>query len=124
MLKYVTETNRLVVLTSRGRGVAMIQLVADYEKNEEEGTCMRVVVKGLADLEAVEEVSLSDARARLSLRPLGPRWLSPLPRPRCANARRCRTHMSSKGCLISGRKGWPRCSTSPPPSFTIRMREG
>lgn len=67
VVKHVTETNRLVLLTSRGRGVAVIQSVADYEKTVEERVFMRAVVKGLADLEAGDEVSLADARVRLGL---------------------------------------------------------
>jgi prevent-host-death family protein len=31
-VKHVIKKNRLVLLTSRGRGVAVIQSVADYEK--------------------------------------------------------------------------------------------
>lgn len=56
-MKPVTEKNRPVLLTSRGRGVAVIQSVADYEKTVEERAFMRRVVKGVADLEAGEEVS-------------------------------------------------------------------
>lgn len=45
----------------------MIQLVADYEKIEEARAFIRAVVKRLVDLEAGDEVSLADARARLGL---------------------------------------------------------
>jgi len=57
-----------VLLTSRGRGVAVVQSVGDYEKAEEERHFMRAVVAGLADLEAGREVSLDEARARLGLK--------------------------------------------------------
>jgi predicted transcriptional regulator len=57
-----------VLLTSRGRGVAVVQAVTDYEAAEEERAFMRAVVAGLADLEAGREVSLSDAKARLGLK--------------------------------------------------------
>ncbi len=65
IVKHTTEVHRPVLLTSRGRGVAVMQSVADYEKAEEERAFMRAVVKGLSDLEAGHEVSLEEARARL-----------------------------------------------------------
>ena len=68
VVKHVTEVHRPVLLTSRGRGVAVVQSVADYEKAEEERDFMRAVVAGLADLEAGREVSLDEARERLGLK--------------------------------------------------------
>jgi len=67
VVKHVTEAHRPVLVTSRGRGVAVVQSVADYEKASEERDFMRAVVAGLADLEAGREVSLDEARARLGL---------------------------------------------------------
>ena len=68
VVKQTSETHRPVVLTSRGRGVAVVQSVGDYERHEEERAFMRAVVAGLADLEAGREVSLEDAKARLGLK--------------------------------------------------------
>ncbi len=68
VVKHATEAHRPVLLTSRGRGVAVVQSVGDYEKAEEEREFMRAVVAGLADLEAGREVSLDEARARLGLK--------------------------------------------------------
>lgn len=68
VVKHATEVHRPVLLTSRGRGVAVVQSVGDYEKAEEERVFMRAVVVGLADLEAGREVSLDEARARLGLK--------------------------------------------------------
>jgi prevent-host-death family protein len=68
VVKHATEVHRPVLLTSRGRGVAVVQSVADYEKAEEERDFMRAVVAGLADLEAGREVSLEEARTRLGLK--------------------------------------------------------
>lgn len=65
VVKHTTEAHRPVLLTSRGRGVAVVQSVDDYEKAEEERDFMRAVVAGLADLEAGREVSLDEARKRL-----------------------------------------------------------
>jgi len=68
VVKHLTESHRPVLLTNRGRAVAVVQSVEDYEKGEEELAFMRAVVAGLADLEAGREVSLDDARARLDLK--------------------------------------------------------
>lgn len=67
VVKHTAEVHRPVLVTQRGRGVAVVQSVADYEKAEEERAFMRAVVTGLADLEAGREVSLDDARVRLGL---------------------------------------------------------
>ena len=68
VVKHLTESHRPVLLTNRGRAVAVVQSVDDYEKGEEELEFMRAVVAGLADLEAGREVSLEEARARLGLK--------------------------------------------------------
>lgn len=68
VVKHATDAHRPVLLTSRGRGVAVVQSVTDYEAAEEERAFMRAVVIGLADLEAGRELSLSDVKARLGLK--------------------------------------------------------
>ncbi len=67
VVRHATEAHRPVLLTSRGRGVAVVQSVADYEAAEEEREFMRAVVAGLADLDAGRELSLDEAKARLGL---------------------------------------------------------
>lgn len=61
------EAHRPLLLTSRGRGVAVVQSISDYELAEEEHAFMRTVVAGMADLHAGREVSLAEARNRLGL---------------------------------------------------------
>jgi prevent-host-death family protein len=67
VVQQTTEAHRPVVLTRRGRGVAVVQSLGDYEKAEEERAFMRAVVAGLADLEAGRETDLDEARKRLDL---------------------------------------------------------
>ena len=67
VVRHAAEACRPVLLTSRGRGVAIIQSVTDYEASEEERAFMRAVVAGLADLDARRELSLEEAKARLGL---------------------------------------------------------
>ncbi len=67
LLKHTTETHRPILITRHGRGVAVMQSVADFEAAAEECAFMRAVVEGLADLEAGREVGLEEARKRLGL---------------------------------------------------------
>lgn len=67
VVKQVTEVHRPVLLTSRGRGVAVVQSVGDYEQAEEERAFMRAIVTGLADLEAGREFTMAEAKKRLGL---------------------------------------------------------
>lgn len=67
VVRQAAETHRPVLLTSRGRGVAVVQSVADFERDAEEREFLRAVVAGLADLEAGRELSLAEAKTRLGL---------------------------------------------------------
>jgi prevent-host-death family protein len=64
----VDETGRPVLLTSRGRGVAVVQSLADYEADSEERDFLRGVVQGLVDLEAGRETDLDEVKRLLGLR--------------------------------------------------------
>ena len=68
IVKHATQARRPVLLTSRGRGVAIMQSVTDYETAEEERAFMRAVVTGLADIEAGRDVSLAEVKKRLGLK--------------------------------------------------------
>jgi len=68
VVKHATQARRPVLLTSRGRGVAVMQSVTDYETAEEERAFMRAVVTGLADIEAGRDVSLAEVKKRLGLK--------------------------------------------------------
>ena len=68
VVKHVSEARRPVLITCRGRGVAVLQSVTDFEQAVEDRAFMRAVVEGLADLDAGREVSLTEARKRLGLK--------------------------------------------------------
>ena len=68
VVRHAADAHRPVLLTSRGRAVAVIQSVVDYEKAEDERAFMRAVVEGLADLEEGREVSFEEAKARLGVK--------------------------------------------------------
>lgn len=67
VINHVAKVHRPTLLTSRGRGVAVVQSIGDFEAAEEERAFMRAVVAGLNDLESGQEVSLKEAKARLAL---------------------------------------------------------
>jgi len=66
IIKQVSQAHRPALLTSRGRGVAVMQSLQDFEAGEEERQFMKAVVSGLNDLESGQTVSLAEARKRLS----------------------------------------------------------
>ena len=67
IVNQVDKTCRPVLLTSRGRGVAIVQSLKNYEAKEEEQAFLRGVVQGLMDLEEGREMSLADVKKRLGL---------------------------------------------------------
>jgi len=67
IVNQVDKTSRPVLLTSRGRGVAVVQSLKDYEAQSEEHAFLRDVVRGLMDLEEGHEISLKNVKKRLGL---------------------------------------------------------
>ena len=67
VVRRADETGRPVLLTSHGRGVAVVQGLSDFEAAQEERDFMRAVVAGLADLEDGRELQLADVKRRLGL---------------------------------------------------------
>ncbi len=67
IVQQVDETRRPVLLTNRGRGVAVVQALAEYEAESEERAFLRGVVQGLMDLEEGRETDLAAVKRRLGL---------------------------------------------------------
>lgn len=67
VVKHVAKVHRPTLLTSRGRGVAVVQSIDDFEAAAEERAFMRAVVAGLNELESGQETSLEEAKTRLGL---------------------------------------------------------
>lgn len=62
------DTHRPILLTSRGRGVAVVQGLEDYEKTAEELRFVKAVVQGLMDVREGSTLSLEDAKKTLGLK--------------------------------------------------------
>jgi prevent-host-death family protein len=59
------DTHRPILLTSRGRGVAVVQGLDDYEKTAEELRFVKAVAQGLTDVREGRTVSLDKAKELL-----------------------------------------------------------
>lgn len=64
----VQESHRPMLLTSRGRGVAVVQGLEDYEKAAEELRFVKAVVQGLMEAREGNTVSVKEARDALGLK--------------------------------------------------------
>lgn len=62
------DTHRPILLTSRGRGVAVVQGLEDYEKTAEELQFVKAVAQGLIDAREGNTVSLEDVRKTLGIK--------------------------------------------------------
>lgn len=68
VVRRVDETGRPILLTSHGRGVAVVQSLSEFEAAQEERDFMRAVVAGLADIDAGRVIPLEDVKRRFGLK--------------------------------------------------------
>ncbi len=61
------DTHRPILLTSRGRGIAVVQGLDEFEKIAEENEFMRAVAQGLLDIREEKEFELSEVKNKLGL---------------------------------------------------------
>ncbi|NLQ17297.1 type II toxin-antitoxin system Phd/YefM family antitoxin [Marinomonas sp. M1K-6] len=61
------DTHRPILLTSRGRGIAVVQGLEDYERAAEELRFVKAVAQGLMDVREGNTISLEDARKTLGI---------------------------------------------------------
>jgi prevent-host-death family protein len=61
------DTHLPILLTSRGRSVAVLQALEDYEKTAEELRFVKATVHGLTDVIKGNTVSLEDAKQALGI---------------------------------------------------------
>jgi len=67
IMNQVDSTHRSVLLTNRGRGVAVLQSLYDYETGTEEMAFMKAILSGFADIDEGRTVTLAEAKKRLDL---------------------------------------------------------
>ena len=64
VVRRTNESGRPILLTSRGRGVAVVQSLTRYEEQQDERSFLRAVVEGLASAEEGRELTLAEVKAR------------------------------------------------------------
>jgi len=62
------DTHRPILLTSRGRGVAVVQGLEEYENLEEERAFMKAVTQGLVEIKEGKEQGLEDVKKKLGIK--------------------------------------------------------
>ena len=67
VVNHAKDTHRPVLLTSRGRGVAVVQALDEYEKNEEERAFLRAIARGMMDVKEGKELPLSEVAKKLGI---------------------------------------------------------
>jgi len=68
IVNQVQDTHRPILLTSRGRGVAVVQGLEEYENLEEERAFMKAVTQGLVEVKEGKEQSLEDVKKKLGFK--------------------------------------------------------
>jgi len=67
IINHAKDSGRPVLLTSRGRGVAVVQGLEEYERNGEELAFVKAIAQGLMDIEEGKTFSLSEAKKSLGI---------------------------------------------------------
>lgn len=68
VINHANDSHRPILLTSRGRGVAVVQGLEEFEKNGEELAFVKAIAQGLMDIEKGKTRSLKNAKKRLGLK--------------------------------------------------------
>jgi prevent-host-death family protein len=68
IINQTKETHRPILLTSRGRGVAVVQDLDEYEKDQEELAFVKAIAKGLMDIKEGNTMTLAEAKKRLGIK--------------------------------------------------------
>ncbi|PID42254.1 MAG: prevent-host-death family protein [Proteobacteria bacterium] len=67
VLNHAKDTHRPVLVTSRGRGIAVVQGLDDYENNKEELEFVKAIAQGLMEIREGETTEISDVKKQLGL---------------------------------------------------------
>lgn len=67
VVNHAKDSHRPVLLTSRGRGVAVVQGLEDYENNKEELAFVKAIAQGLMEVKEGDTVDINDVKAQFGL---------------------------------------------------------
>ena len=65
VVNHATDSHRPVLITSRGRGVAVVQGLDDYESIKEELEFVKAVAQGLIEIKEGETTDINDVKKKL-----------------------------------------------------------
>jgi prevent-host-death family protein len=68
IINQAKDTHRPILLTSRGRGVAVVQGLDEYENLEEERAFMKAVAQGLMEIKEGKVLDLKAAKKKLGIK--------------------------------------------------------
>ena len=68
VVKQAKETRRPILLTSRGRGIAVVQDLEGYENNREELAFVKAIAQGLMDIKQNNTMSLAEIKKGLGIK--------------------------------------------------------
>lgn len=61
------DSHRPILLTSRGRGVAVMQGLKEYENHEEERAFIKAIAQGLMEITEGKEQTLQEVKKKLGI---------------------------------------------------------
>lgn len=67
VVTHAKDSHRPILLTSRGRGVAVVQGLEDYENSKEELEFVKAVAQGLMDIKEGDVTDIEDVKKQLGL---------------------------------------------------------
>jgi len=67
VVNHAKDSHRPVLVTSRGRGIAVVQGLDDFEKAAEELDFVKAIAKGMLDIKEGNTSNIADVKARLGL---------------------------------------------------------
>ncbi len=67
VVNHAKDSHRPILLTSRGRGIAVVQGLDEYEKNEEELNFVKAVAQGLMEIKEGKTLELNDVKNKLGI---------------------------------------------------------
>ena len=67
VVNHTKDTHRPVLLTSRGRGVAVVQGLEDYESIKDELAFVKAVTQGLMEIKEGDTTDINDVKKGLGI---------------------------------------------------------
>jgi prevent-host-death family protein len=67
VVNHAKDTHRPILLTSRGKGVAVVQGLDDYERINEELAFVKAITQGLMEIKEGDTEDISDVKKRFGI---------------------------------------------------------